>query len=195
MRPGRRASVREQRVDIHGIEPIRPMAKLASDGHRPLLPQNVPNLLRPKRPKNAVRSRDCRQTRKRGRCRSGCSGRFSFTFCCCRCFFFMSSRIGIPRVGLLLFETSGLFSSRPPGSFSQDTTPHMALLHCATRMLAVPSATRQSPVGSAAMAGRAPAPRTIPDESMTVRMSVRGHCNMAQSCACVDGANKGKTPH
>src|SRR5579871_4997419 len=107
----------------------------------------------------------------------------------------MSSRMGIPRVGLLLFETSGLLSSRPPGVFSQEMAPHMAPLHWATRTLATPSATRQSPVGSAAMAGRAPAPRTIPNESMTARMRDRGHCNMAQTCACVDGANKGKTPH
>ena len=57
----------------------------------------------------------------------------------------------------------------------------------------------KDPVGSAARAGSAPAPRKIPDESMTVRMrmriGIRGHCNMAQTCACVDGANKGKTPH
>ena len=59
----------------------------------------------------------------------------------------------MPRVGLFCFETSGLFLSRPPGVFSHATTPHMLPLHSATRMLATPSATRQSPVGSAAKAG------------------------------------------
>src|SRR5258705_8357664 len=65
----------------------------------------------------------------------------------------MSIRIGIPSVGLFCFETSGLFLSRPPGIFSHATAPHMLPLHSATRMLATPSATFQSPVGSAAKAG------------------------------------------
>ncbi len=56
----------------------------------------------------------------------------------------------MPSVGLLFFAASGLLLSRPPGSFSQATTPHMLPLHCATLILATPSATRQSPVGSAA---------------------------------------------
>ncbi|MEY9693439.1 hypothetical protein ABH976_004585 [Bradyrhizobium ottawaense] len=65
----------------------------------------------------------------------------------------MSISVAMPSVGLVFFEASGLFSSRPPGCFSQETAPHMLPLHWATRMLATPSATRQSPVGSAASAG------------------------------------------
>src|SRR5580765_3573229 len=65
----------------------------------------------------------------------------------------MSIRIGMPSVGRLCFEASGLLISLPPGVFSQATAPHTLPLHCATRMLATPSATFQSPVGSAASAG------------------------------------------
>ncbi len=58
----------------------------------------------------------------------------------------------MPNVGLFCFEASGLFLSRPPGIFSHATAPHMLPLHSATRIVATPSATRQSPVGSAANA-------------------------------------------
>ena len=49
------------------------------------------------------------------------------------------------------------------GSFSQATTPHMLPLHLATRMLATPSATFQSPVGSAASAALTPVAKKIPE--------------------------------
>src|SRR5450759_4757098 len=75
----------------------------------------------------------------------------------------MSIRIGIPRVGLFCFETSGLCVSRPPGVCSQATAPHMLPLHSATRMLATPSATLQSPVGSAARAGASPTANNMPE--------------------------------
>src|ERR1700691_4645935 len=99
----------------------------------------------------------------------------------------MSIRIGMPRVSLLCFETSGLFVSRPPGTFSHATAPHMLPLHSATRMLATPSATRQSPVGSAAKAGvvkagaRKAGERHVAKnnpEYDIVRMMYRGQCNM-----------------
>src|SRR6202048_3236107 len=97
----------------------------------------------------------------------------------------MSIRIGMPKVGLFCFEASGLFLSRPPGIFSHATAPQMLPLHCATRMLATPSATRQSPVGSTAKAGARPVAKNIP-EYTTVRMVFRGQCNMVQTCALGD---------
>src|SRR6201986_1969540 len=99
----------------------------------------------------------------------------------------MSIRIGMPKVGLLCFETSGLLVSRPPGTFSHDTAPHIRPLHSAIRMLATPSATRQSPVGSAARAGpvkpgaiKAGARHVAKNnpEYDIVRMRFRGQCNM-----------------
>src|SRR5664279_5451102 len=77
----------------------------------------------------------------------------------------MPIRIGIPRVGLFCFDTSGLWVSRPPVIFSQLTAPHMLPLHSATRTLAIPSATLQSPVGSSANAGANPTARNNPDVS------------------------------
>src|SRR4051794_4645592 len=91
----------------------------------------------------------------------------------------MSSRTGMPRVGLLCRETSGLFLSRPPGVFSHATTPHMLPLHSATRILATSSATFQSPVGSAAKAAPTLAVKTAPQQ-MTVRVNFRGQCNMIE---------------
>ena len=110
-------------------------------------------------------------------------------------FFFMSIRIGMPSVGLFRFDASGLLLSRPPGCFSQATTPHMLPLHWATRMLATPSATRQSPVGSAARADDAKDICKNTDKIKAGFTMFRGQCNMAQTCACVDGTNGGKTPH
>src|ERR1700684_4033103 len=110
-------------------------------------------------------------------------------------FFFMSIRIGIPRVGLFFFETSGLLVSWPGGPFSQATAPHMLPLHSATRMLATPSATLQSPVGSAARAGARPAARTTP-EYIIFRMVFFGQCNIVQTCVWARLIrNEGKTPH
>src|ERR1700722_1035265 len=107
----------------------------------------------------------------------------------------MSIRMGIPNVGLLRFATSGLLVSRPPGSFSQATTPHIAPLHSATRILATPSATLQSPVGSAARAGARPVASNIAEKAV-VRMMLRavffGQCNMGQTCALVVDTNKGQ---
>src|ERR1700748_3058140 len=100
----------------------------------------------------------------------------------------------MPSVGLLLFDTSGLLLSRPPGCFSQATTPHRLPPHCATRILATPSATRQSPVGSAAKAELTQAACRITDKRKAGFTMFRGQCNMTQTCACVDGANEGKTP-
>jgi hypothetical protein len=94
----------------------------------------------------------------------------------------MSIKIGMPSVGLFFFEASGLLVSRPPGFFSQATTPHMLPLHSAMRMFATPSATLQSPVGSAARAGARPVINNIA-ERMTLRMKSRGHCNMVKTCA------------
>src|SRR5712671_5460031 len=106
----------------------------------------------------------------------------------------MSIRIGIPRVGLLCFEASGLLLSRPPGAFSHATAPHMLPLHCATRMLATPSATFQSPVGSAARAGINPVVKNKPEMAI-VRAKVLGQCNMVQTYAYVDDPSGVKTPH
>src|SRR5947209_10345317 len=95
----------------------------------------------------------------------------------------MSIRIGIPSVGLFCFDTSGLFLSRPPGVFSHATTPHIVPLHSATRILATPSATLQSPVGSAAKAGARLVDKTTPvdknsTECSSLRTAYREHCNM-----------------
>src|SRR5713226_7699006 len=99
----------------------------------------------------------------------------------------MSIRIGIARVGLLCFEASGLFLSRPPGVFSHTTTPHILPLHSATRMLATPSATFQSPVESATKDDPEKAdPKQVTKknpEYATVRMMFRGQCNMVRTCA------------
>jgi hypothetical protein len=54
----------------------------------------------------------------------------------------------------------------------------MPPLHWATRMLATPSATFQSPVGSSAKAGARPVAKIIP-EYTTLRMMFRGQCNMS----------------
>ena len=83
----------------------------------------------------------------------------------------------MPRVGLLRFETSGLCSSMPPGSFSQATAPHMLPLHSATRIWATPSATSQSPVGSAASAETMLSPENVA-KSISVRITSRGRCNI-----------------
>ena len=88
----------------------------------------------------------------------------------------------MPSVGLFCFETSGLFLSRPPGVFSHATAPHMLPLHSATRILATPSATRQSPVGSAPAPDARPVAKNNP-EYTTVRMIFRGQCNMVQTYA------------
>ena len=69
----------------------------------------------------------------------------------------------MPKVGRLCFATSGLFLSLPPGVISQATTPHMLPLHWATRMLATPSATFQSPVGSAASPALRPVAKKTPE--------------------------------
>jgi hypothetical protein len=54
----------------------------------------------------------------------------------------------------------------------------MLPLHSATRILATPSATFQSPVGSAARADATPAAKNI-TENITLRMMFGGQCNMA----------------
>src|ERR1700753_584543 len=108
--------------------------------------------------------------------------------------FFMSSKVGMPKVGLLCFEASGLFLSWPPGTFSQATTPHMSPLHCATRILATPSATRQSPVGSAAKADTSPVAKNNA-EYVTVRRVFRGQCNIRQTCALEMVKSWAKKPH
>src|SRR5258705_13823086 len=97
----------------------------------------------------------------------------------------MSIRIGMPKVGLLCFAASGLFLSLPPGVFSQATTPHMLPLHWATRMLATPSATSQSPVGSAANAMLRPVARKNPENTIECA-TVLGQCNMVEAYAYVD---------
>ena len=83
----------------------------------------------------------------------------------------------MPSVSLFCFDTSGLCVSWPPGIFSHATTPHMLPLHSATRMSATPSATLQSPLGSAARADARLMVRKSP-EYATVRMIDRGQCNM-----------------
>src|SRR5689334_17689127 len=107
----------------------------------------------------------------------------------------MASRIGMPSVARVCLEGSGLFLSRPPGIFSQATTPHMLPLHWATRMLATPSATCQSPVGSAASAGLKPATKVNPDKTI-VRADNLRQCNMVRTYALVGWLGVGvKTPH
>jgi hypothetical protein len=58
-------------------------------------------------------------------------------------------------------------------------------------MLATPSATCQSPVGSTAKAGAKPVAKNIP-EYVTVRMMLRGQCNMVKTCAYVDARARAK---
>jgi hypothetical protein len=70
----------------------------------------------------------------------------------------------------------------------------MLLPHWATLILATPSATRQSPVGSAAAAPPTPLARKIAADISFIG-KWRGRCNMAETCACVDGPNEGKSPH
>ncbi|HWX30867.1 MAG TPA: hypothetical protein VNZ53_25945 [Steroidobacteraceae bacterium] len=70
----------------------------------------------------------------------------------------------------------------------------MLPLHSATRILATPSATRQSPVGSAAKAEARPADKNIP-EKISLRMMFGGQCNMVQTYALMDIPKEGKTPH
>jgi hypothetical protein len=53
----------------------------------------------------------------------------------------------------------------------------MLPLHSATRMLATPSATLQSPVGSAAKLGARLVAKNNPEYAI-VRMVFRGQCNM-----------------
>src|SRR3954451_16160856 len=96
----------------------------------------------------------------------------------------MSSKIGMPRVGRLCLETSGLLLSRPPGVFSHATTPHMLPLHCATRMVATLSATIQSPVGSAADANAGSATQAAAQQN-SVRVVFSGRCNMFEPYALV----------
>src|SRR3954452_15605479 len=93
----------------------------------------------------------------------------------------MSMRIGMPNVGRLCLDASGLLLSRPPGVFSQDTAPHMLPLHCATRMLATPSATRQSPVGSAASAEEIPAANNTVEYAIVVGMRYLRRCNIGRN--------------
>src|SRR3954452_9106825 len=103
--------------------------------------------------------------------------------------------MGIPKVGLFCFETSGLFLSRPPGVFSHATAPHMLPLHCATRIGATLSATIQSPVGSADDASPGSATRAAPQQKR-LRMVFSGRCNMFEPYALVGRwALGGKTPH
>jgi hypothetical protein len=61
-------------------------------------------------------------------------------------------------------------------------------------MLATPSATFQSPVGSAAHAGINPVVKNKPEMAI-VRMNDLGQCNMVQTYAYVDGPSGVKTPH
>jgi hypothetical protein len=57
----------------------------------------------------------------------------------------------------------------------------MLLPHCATRTLATPSATRQSPVGSAAKAEVAYGVSMNTDRKMVSFTMFRGQCNMGQN--------------
>src|SRR3954449_330348 len=103
----------------------------------------------------------------------------------------MSIRIGMPKVGLFCFEASGLCVSRPPGVFSQATAPHILPLHWATRMLATPSATFQSPVGSAASAGVIAVAKNNPEKTYR-RTIFFGQCNMFGTYALVDQSKWGQ---
>jgi hypothetical protein len=67
----------------------------------------------------------------------------------------------------------------------------MLPLHCATLMLATPSATFQSPVGSAARAGINPVVKNKPEMAI-VRAKVLGQCNMVQTYAYVDDPSGGQ---
>ena len=69
-------------------------------------------------------------------------------------------------------------------AYGQETAPQTLPLHCATRMLATPSATRQSPVGSAASAGTKPVAKKNPEKTI-LRARVLGQCNMVQTYALV----------
>ena len=100
----------------------------------------------------------------------------------------------MPKVGLFCFETSGLLMSRPPGVFSQATTPHMLPLHCATRMLATPSATLQSPVGSSASAGARPVAKNNPEYRYATH-DVSWAVQHGSNLCLMDDRNEGKTPH
>src|ERR1700712_6103211 len=102
----------------------------------------------------------------------------------------MSIRIGMASVGRLCLAGSGLCESLPPGVFSQATAPHMLPLHWATRMLATPSATFQSPEGSAASAEVTPVAKNNPEKTI-LRARVLGQCNMVQTYAYVDGPKRG----
>src|ERR1700744_2097580 len=93
----------------------------------------------------------------------------------------MSSRIGMPSVGLFRCDASGLLLSRPPGSFSQATTPHRLLPQCATRIFATPSATRQSPVGSAAKAAVTLVACRTTDRNSADFVKFLGQCNIGQN--------------
>ena len=93
-------------------------------------------------------------------------------------FFFMSiSSDACPASAAPSSAASGLFLSIPPGVFSQATAPHMLPPHSATRILATPSSTFQSPVGSAANAGVSPA------ENKTCRKKDSAICESARSNA------------
>src|SRR5579859_1218225 len=103
----------------------------------------------------------------------------------------MSIRIGMPKVGRFFFAASGLLMSWPPGVFSHATAPHMLPLHSATRTLATPSATLQSPVGSAARADARPDVKNIP-EKITWRAMFSGQCNIGSTCAYMDFLREGQ---
>src|SRR3954462_3555690 len=92
----------------------------------------------------------------------------------------MSIRIGMPSGGRLCLAGSGLLLSRPPGVFSQATTPHMLPLHCATRTLPTPSPPRQSPVGSAARAEEIPAANNTAEYAIVVDMRYLRRCNIGR---------------
>jgi hypothetical protein len=62
-------------------------------------------------------------------------------------------------------------------------------------MLATPSATRQSPVGSAASAAVKEVIGNNTDKKIAVFTMFLGQCNIGQTCACVADKNEGKTPH
>src|SRR3954466_12789278 len=102
----------------------------------------------------------------------------------------MSIRIGMASVGRLCLAASGLFLSLPPGVFSQATTPHILPLHWATRMLATPSATLQSPVTSAAQATLRPVAKKNAEQTI-LRAAVFGQCNMVLTYAYLDGLKAG----
>src|SRR3954470_8558986 len=107
----------------------------------------------------------------------------------------MSIRIGMPKVGRLCLAASGLLLSLPPGVFSQATTPHMLPLHWATRILATPSATRQSPVTSAASAATGTVAKKNAEKAI-LPATVFGQCIMVLTYAYLDESKAGvKKPH